>query len=184
MAPWLALLVALTAVFGLPTLVKWFQDGTWRDGLYVDRDRSPWLDLLLAAAVTATVFAARDTHVSGVWYATVWWHLACLVAVIAFVFWRCDVEPSHVRQLLTTGGEPRHIRNVGYTLIAAWMVGLIPTILFSGPVWSRPINLLVLGGLFALSIFGQRLIRWAGYMDDHIDSMEVRLDSARAHLSH
>jgi len=117
MAPWLALLVALTAVFGLPTLVKWFQDGTWRDGLYVDRDRSPWLDLLLAAAVTATVFAARDTHVSGVWYATVWWHLACLVAVVAFVFWRCDVDPSHVRQLLTTGGEPRHIRNVGYALI-------------------------------------------------------------------
>ncbi len=184
MAPWLALLVALTAVFGLPTLVKWFQDGTWRDGLYVDRDRSPWVDLLLAVAVTATVFAARDTHVSDVWYATIWWHLACLLAVVAFVCWRCNVDPSHVRQLLTTGGEPRHVRNVGYTLIAAWMVGLVPTILLSGPVWSRPINLLVLSGLFALSVFGQRLIRWANHMDDHIDSMEVRLESARAHLGH
>lgn len=180
----LALLVVLAALFGLPTLVKWFQDGTWRDGLYVDPDRSPWLDSLLALAVTAAVFAARDTHVSGVWYATVWWHLACLLAVIAFVVWRWGIRPGHVRLLMTTGGNPRYVRNVVYGVIAAWMLALIPTILFTGPVWARPINLIVVIALFALSIFGQRVIRWANHMDEHIDSMEGRFESARARLSH
>ncbi len=182
--PWLALLVALTAVFGLPTLIKWRQGGTGRGGLYIASDRSPWLDLLLAIAVTATVFAARDTHVSGVWYATIWWHLACLLAVVAFAVWRWDVGPAHVRQFVTTGGEPRHIRNAGYTVIAAWMIALVPTLLFTGPVWARPVNLLVVTGLFALSVFAQRLIRWANYMDDHIDSLEGRFESTRARLSH
>lgn len=180
----LALLVLLAAVFGLPTLVKWFQDGTWRDGLYVDPDRSPWLDLLLVLAVTATVFAARDTHVSGVWYTAVWWHLACLLAVVALVVWRWKVGPGHARQLITTGGEPRHFRNLAYVVIAAWMLALIPTILFTGAVWARPINLFVLGGLFALSVFAQRLIRWANHMDDHMDSLEDRFESTRTRLGH
>jgi hypothetical protein len=180
--PWLALLVVLAALFGLPTLVAWFRDGSWRGGLYVAPDRSPWLDLLLAFAVTATVFAARDTHVSDVWYATVWWHLGCMAAVVAFVVWRWKVGPGHARRVMTTGAEPRQVRNGVYTLIAAWMVALIPTLLLNGPEWARPINLLVLAGLFALSAFGQRLIRWASYMDDHVDAMEDRFGSARARL--
>lgn len=182
--PWLALIVALMLVFGLPSLVKWWQDGTVREGFFVDPRRSPWLDLLLCVAVTAAVFVARDTHVSGVWYATVWWHVACLAAVVAFAVWRWGVRPGHVRHGVATGGEPRAVRNVGYTLITGWMVALIPTILFSGPVWARPINLVVLAALFALAVFGQRLIRWASHMDDHIDAAEARFERSRARLSH
>ena len=182
--PWLALLVVLAGLFALPTFVKWMQEGTWRNGLFIDPYRSPWLDLLLALAVTAAVFAARDTHASGVWYTTVWWHLACLLGVVAFVVWRWRVGPGHIRHVLMTAGEPRHPRNVVYVLIAGWMLALIPTLLFSGPVWARPINLGVLIALFALSAFGERLIRWADHMDDHVDAFESRLQSRRAGLTH
>jgi hypothetical protein len=178
--PWIALLVALAGVFGIPTLVKWMQEGTWRGGLYVDPHRSPWLDLLLAFSVTAAVFVARDTHASGVWYTTIWWHLACLVAVLAVAVAWWKVRARHVRHVLITGGEPRHARNAAYVILAGWTVALVPVIVLTGPVWARPINIVVLLALFGLSVFGQRLIRWANHMDDHIDALEVRLHTRRA----
>ena len=130
------------------------------------------------------LFAARDTHASGVWYTTVWWHLACLLAVVAFVSWRWRVKPDHVRHVLTTVGEPRHARNAAYVVIAGWMVGLIPTLVLTGPVWARPINLGVLSALFALSVLGQRLIRWVDHMDEHVDALQARLQNRRAGLTH
>ena len=182
--PWVALLVVLLGLFGLPTLVKWVQEGTWRNGPYVDPYRSAWLDLLLALSVTGAVFAARDTDASGVWYTTVWWHLACLLAIVAVVCVRWRIHPGQIRHVLTTVGEPRHPRNLFYVLIAGWMVALIPALLFSGPAWARPINLGVLIALFALSVFGRRLIRWADHMDEHVDSLEGRIQDRRAGLSH
>jgi hypothetical protein len=79
-----------------------------------------------------------------------------------------------------TGGDPRHARNAAYVILAGWTVALVPVILFTGPVWARPINIVVLLALFGLSVFGQRLIRWANRMDDHIDALEVRLHTRRA----
>ncbi len=157
----------VAAVFLLPTLAKANRQNSWGGSFYCDPLRSPWLDLMLLAAVAGVVLVARNAKPSDVWYTTTWWHVLCLVlAVVAMFGW----QRATGAQMLDSRGpgfDPKLLRSFAFALILGWVLALVPAILFAGPLWSRPINIAVLAGLFWTALYAQRVMQWAeGWTDD------------------
>lgn len=169
-------------VFVLPTLAQANRQDSWRGSFYYDRLRSPWLDVMLVAAVAGVVLVARNAKPSDVWYTATWWHVLWLVVAVGGVFgWQLAVG-EQMRDSSGPGLDPRLVRTFVFALMLGWVLALVPAILFAGPLWSRPINIAVLVGLFWTALYAQRVMEWAeGWAEDGLSpGSEARVEPAGA----
>lgn len=164
--PELVLFLLFAALYGSARLIM------WRRGGLTPEQWIPTLREGLLPFALLELIVIRGPQPAEAWYGTVWWHLACLVAVFIGAGWLQEVRICRIcRRTVTLRGQRNDIelvRTVVYALFAYCVLALAPHILLSNePFWVGPVYALLLGGLIALAWDSKPILRFADWLENY-----------------